>query len=736
MVVSEEDAGSQHHETEEGSIPLANEVDDNEMSDAIGGSAARQRHQRRQSYNPNPDTTSTKPQAPGRSISERSPRRVTLRRHQSVRARSKASDLEGIDGSFNSESSKSNMVDDLRIWGNSSSISIKDIMGGEKNATQVEKIHTVHNRGSDEMTAHRQPHGKTSGSDLRGGAEAKIQNIMKARRVKQGRRSDVKNSLASFLQSTGPATSDENEGGVDEEDEEIVEEGDDESIISDEEEAKKVRDSTRFRVRRNDSCNDDKSVKSARSRSRPGRTTRTVDAGGNTNNSSSHSRKGGVQRRRSKDLDDISVGGSSRRQSRRSTSRPRPSGGDAARSIPRSRPSRDEADGNKSDSGSSRRTRTRIPRDARSVDAGASSTRDARSVDGSSSRRRRSSSRGADIVQASSSTASGTRSGGGRGRRSMSVGGDDDDKSVGDKSVASRMSTTVSNRRGRRPSKPRYSKPSHSRMPLPVPGNATGDDSNNQQQPPNDPGSSLQSHEGTVHHFSRSTPTLSNHIESNPGEQEEKKMDNEEASEESSRFSAGNTAQSVLLQFDPTNVGNVRTVNQSTARKTSETIRYADGTESKLQISELPGLPTFENPPERCVNRDHSGKFGLSTESKHSSTRSLSSADGGSSVGGFQKPSSFLSTGGNFHASSTQLPGEPPAEAACGKPPRAKMAPILSRQRSGLQVTKSFMQRMQRTKVANGTAGEEVNLFSGFMGRAPRGVGHQVLDDDDNSVDD
>lgn len=699
------------------------DMDEDVMNGGIRGASPRQRHRLRQRCAAANDTNRTKPPPPGRSVSEGSPPKIppSLRRHRSVRLRSKACDQAGMDDSTNSASS----VDDMRNWRSSSSslnISIKDIMGGEKNATEVEKIHTVHSRGREETAPQRRNHGKTSGSDFRGGAEAKIQNIMKARRVKQGRRSDVKNSLSSFLQATAPATGDEDEGGEDEEEEEFVEEVGDESIISDEEEAKKARDTTRLRIRRKEIHNDDKSVKSTLSKNqstrRLGRTTRTVDGGGN-NNSSSHSRKGGVQRRRTRDLDDLSVGASSRRHSRRSMSRPRPSG--------------EEVDGNKSDNGSTRRTRTRILRDARSVDAGASSRRDARSVDGSSSRRRRSLSRGADSVQAGPGPGP---AGGGRGRRSMSIGRDDDDKSVGERSVGSRKSTTASNRRGRRPSKPRHPKPSHNRMPIPAQYNPTSDDRDNLQQPPCGPPSPLPSPEATSKYISGSTPTLSNHIESNH-EQEEKKMDFEEASEESSRFSAGNTAQSVLLQFDPTNAGNVRTLNQSTARKTSETIRHADGTESELQISELPGLPTFENQPGVRVVGDHRVNLGLSTECKYSSSRSLSSVDGGSSVEGLQKPSSFQSAGGSPPSSSrnSQNPGEAPAESALGKPPRAKVAPAHPRQRPNMQATKSFMQRMQRSIVANGN-GEELNLFSGFMNRSTRNIGHQALSDDDNSEED
>ena len=231
-----------------------------------------------------------------------------------------------------------------------------------------------------------------------------------------------------------------------------------------------------------------------------------------------------------------------------------------------------------------------------------------------------------------------------------------------------------------------------------------------------------------TNYMSRSTPTLSNHIES-AHEREEQKVDVEETSEESSRFSAGNTAQSVLLQFDPTNAGKVRTVNQSDAKKTSETIRHADGTESKLQISELAGLPTFE----KSERFQDSGESGLSAEVAHASSRSLDSIDAGSSVEGLQKSGSFRFSG-NLALSGSQNPGEAPAETS-GKPPRAKVAS--APRHRGLQGTKSFMQRMQRSKVPISNNGEDSHLFSGFIGRSSRGLGHghQALDDDDSVED-
>lgn len=671
--------------TEEGSVELA-EID-GVINGGFGSPREGHRHRRHHHHDRH------RPHLPDRSISDRLPRKHpnSLRRHQSTRVGCKTEQ---------GATAMSSAV----AWGHRStpSISIKDIRGGEKNATEVEKIHTIHNREVEAKghPRHRHHNCKTPTSDFRGGAQTKIENIIKSKKVKQGRRSEVKNSLASFLQTTGATASD---GDDVDEDENVLEEVDDESLISDEEEAIKARNSTRFKVKRRDTSDyDNKSVKSAVSRSqsarRLGRTSRTLDERGG----SSHSRKGGVLRRRSGDLDDLSIDGSSRRDSRRrSTSRPRP------------RPV-DDGEDNKS-VGSSRRTRSRGPRDARSVDA--ASRRDvARSVD-ASSRRRRSASRGADSVREGGGGDGGGRgSRGGRGRSSNKTRDDDDD----DKSVGSRKSVaTASGRRGRRPSKPRHAKPSHNR--LPPAQHSTSDERGIVKLPSPSP-----SPEVNMNFISRSTPTLSNHIES-AHEREEKKVDVEEASEESSRFSAGNTAQSVLLQFDPSNADNVRTVNQSKARTTSETIRHADGTESKLQISELAGLPTFER-PERY---QESGESGLSAEIGQASSRSMDSIDADSSVERPQKPGSLRSAD-NVASSGSQNPGEAPAEAA-RKPPRAKVS-TAPRQR-GMQATKSFIQRMHRSKPSNNNYGEENNLFSGFIGRPPRGLSHQALDDDD-SLDD
>jgi hypothetical protein len=97
--------------------------------------------------------------------------------------------------------------------------------------------------------------------------------------------------------------------------------------------------------------------------------------------------------------------------------------------------------------------------------------------------------------------------------------------------------------------------------------------------------------------------SLSNHIETTL--KPKGKRDEEEESEESSRFSFG--FQTTILQFDPTNPDNVTLVNQAEMKITSENIKNADGTESELHISDLAGLPTFEAPPATFHDSTSSG---------------------------------------------------------------------------------------------------------------------------------
>jgi hypothetical protein len=184
----------------------------------------------------------------------------------------------------------------------------------------------------------------------------------------------------------------------------------------------------------------------------------------------------------------------------------------------------------------------------------------------------------------------------------------------------------------------------------------------------------------------------------------------------------------VLLQFDPTNADLVQTVNQSGARKTSEVIRHADGTESELQISELAGLPTFEKTnPESLL---HDSATSMNHElGPPSSQRSMSSVEGGSSVEGNKYPSSFNrsrrppSSSKSFAGSILQLPGEPPSEKAGGggrerRPPmKSKSAAVATARQRGVQATASFFSRMNRS-------------------RGNMAVTHQELDDDGGSDED
>lgn len=714
-------------EGEEGSICLAGEIEEDDELDDIHEARPRSsrlsrgnhrssrsdRHHHHQHHDDNHGSRS-----PDKPSSQRKNVRGT-----SSRVKSKAATAD----SDERPSSLSSVTGDASAtWGNASisTITLKDLMGGEKNATEVEKIlngpsSTAHQRSSYRHHYHNSPtKGGSSGSVA--GAEAKKQAIMKSKRVKEGRRSNIKSSLDSFLQAK---EKDNSEGGDFLEAEDVEE---DESLISDEEEAHQMSRSPventvhhrrRFRAKgsgENDDDGDDEnlensSVSKSHSTKRLGRTTRTIDA----NSGSSHSRRTMMIHRRnqrssnnnrSTDVnDDASVGSHKSRRSTRTSMR-----SDDCRSL----------------AGDDENRSRRVRRDARSIDR---STRDARSVergqnsrsvDASSRHRRRSHSRGADSVRDASSGAGG--GGGGRSRsqsrgddgnnnqagakirrhRSRSRGGGDADD---DQSVMSRKSTATSSssRRGRRPSRPRHAKQSNRLPPSHATTSHAATTNNNKLKSP----INHQLKSPTKGQQAPSKASLAKHLASEDQNSKSTGKDLEEASETSSR----DKSQVVLLQFDPTNANLVQTVNQAKCKKTSEIIRHADGTESELQISELAGLPTFEKNSD--PNFHDSAQSGMSYHEAtgQASSRSLGSLDAGSSVeGGHKKqpsfsrssrrPTSNKSFSESSSARTSQIPGEPASEGGGRRTPsRAKSTTAVPRQR-GLQATKSFIMRMNRSR--------------------------------------
>merc|ERR1712238_446613 len=107
------------------------------------------------------------------------------------------------------------------------SISIKNLVGGEKNTTEVLR----HNNESNNVRYLNQR--STSAVE---GAEAKIQDIIQAKKVKQGRRSDIRKSLDSVLLDENKNRKDE---GVNKNREKEVIVADSELLISDEKETTK-----------------------------------------------------------------------------------------------------------------------------------------------------------------------------------------------------------------------------------------------------------------------------------------------------------------------------------------------------------------------------------------------------------------------------------------------------------------------------------------------------------------
>lgn len=191
-------------------------------------------------------------------------------------------------------------------WGNASTpvISIKDIMGGERNATKV---------GLSRSNDFRPNRGRAEDHhDRQCGAETKKNRIIGRKMAKKNRQLDVKNSLAHFLQSNEDTESDSK--------------GDeDESLISEEDEKGKT-DNFHDSGHKDEKNDDDKSIKSTKSHSRMRRhhPRRTQSDKGPTGGGSSHSRKR-PPRRRTKQAeadDDASVGSRKSRLNSRRTAIP------------------------------------------------------------------------------------------------------------------------------------------------------------------------------------------------------------------------------------------------------------------------------------------------------------------------------------------------------------------------------------------------------------------------------
>jgi len=213
----------------------------------------------------------------------------------------------------------------------------------------------------------------------------------------------------------------------------------------------------------------------------------------------------------------------------------------------------------------------------------------------------------------------------------------------------------------------------------------------------------------------------------------------EERSTESS-FLGGSETQSILLQFDPTKENLVHTVNQTTAKKTSETIHQLNGSASTLEISELDGLPTFE--------KSHSSSdFNESASNNTASTQSIFSSDAGPFMddGNHNKQTSFPLVRGkksmslNSLLGVTQKSGESVLERSNASW-NSTLRPVTPpRQRGGLgnnlQAKKStFFKRVKKSKAdvkdrfMKNTTISRAGIRLGHVAHT-----HQALEDDANN---
>jgi hypothetical protein len=107
------------------------------------------------------------------------------------RLKQKSGSLHGKSGSLHGKRSKGTSTStrpNETHWGNASTpiISMKDLMGGERNATKVGMTGSAHLRPK-------------RASDPHDGAQTKKKNIIKRKMARKDRRNDVKNSLAHFF---------------------------------------------------------------------------------------------------------------------------------------------------------------------------------------------------------------------------------------------------------------------------------------------------------------------------------------------------------------------------------------------------------------------------------------------------------------------------------------------------------------------------------------------------------
>jgi hypothetical protein len=584
-------------------------------------------------------------------------------------------------------------------WGNASSpaMSLSELMGGDKKS--------IGGAGGADKSV-RSSRSVASAT----GRKTLMHNRLgskKKEEAKNDRRQEVKNSLAKFLHANNEADASD-----------VEEEEEDDYLISDEEKEELNSD-----IEKSDGERSQKSSKSQSRRvRRPPRKTGGGGGGDDASVVSSASRRRPPRRRINKpDADDATVESSTGRRSRIS-SRHRDLGDDP--SVGSVKPMRVQGERQKRSEGTHRSSKdTAVPRRKTSKTADEEDTTAT-----------------APKKTTSKTTVDENEEKKPHKPRKKHSKADSDDRSVGSrKSKSSRRKPTESSRKKHH--SPSKSKDDDDTATAPSsPGCSTGDRKSHTKKP-----------------LKHKAPSLSRHIEADPDAT--KNQDDEEESEESSRLSHGYSH--TLLQFDPTNENHVTCVTQDGAHVTSEKVRFADGTESDLQIHELTGLPTFEIQP---IYQDSAGS-GLSLYDDDAATQVSQESHTDQEQAKHGRPSSdrtcetapVQSTGEK--SESDEKIGDEALTDGKEKTPKIKRSLSGGSRLRQVASSRSFLRRNRDTpatskdieegeekpssgkgfgffgrskkKDESDSDGEEKDRF-GRKKRKPKSLAHQALDDDDS----
>ena len=121
---------------------------------------------------------------------------------------------------------------------------------------------------------------------------------------------------------------------------------------------------------------------------------------------------------------------------------------------------------------------------------------------------------------------------------------------------------------------------------------------------------------------------------------------------------ASNDAQTKFLQFDPTSGNHVRSMDQNQAKKTSESINGLHGMTPNLEIAELSGLPTFEKFVSCDSTSTGTTEESLNSSSHHDPTHFFATIQMSPKKGMYPRSASMVNT-------MFQTPGGDPFEDGC-----------------------------------------------------------------------